>query len=154
MAVQRGERAAPAPTFIIEIAEQDPKLGEGERGRRARSRGDGGEPNTGAVTFCPGHGDPMPVDSRAPRGPVSEAPPRRNSTQRSAVTGDAILNAARPPLSRPQNTLGPLSSVESEAAPIHFAAQTDVGNTRDHNEDNFLVDRKLRLYVVCDGMGG
>jgi PPM family protein phosphatase len=33
-------------------------------------------------------------------------------------------------------------------------AQTDVGRQRDHNEDNFLVDRKLRLYAVCDGMGG
>jgi serine/threonine protein phosphatase PrpC len=29
-----------------------------------------------------------------------------------------------------------------------------VGKQREHNEDNFLVDRKLRLYVVCDGMGG
>jgi len=31
---------------------------------------------------------------------------------------------------------------------------TDVGQVRDQNEDNFLVDRKLRLYIVCDGMGG
>ncbi len=35
-----------------------------------------------------------------------------------------------------------------------FAALTDVGKERDHNEDNFLVDKKLGLYVVCDGMGG
>ncbi|MCC6215030.1 MAG: cyclic nucleotide-binding domain-containing protein [Polyangiaceae bacterium] len=35
-----------------------------------------------------------------------------------------------------------------------FAALTDVGRQRDHNEDNFLVDRKLGLYLVCDGMGG
>jgi serine/threonine protein phosphatase PrpC len=38
--------------------------------------------------------------------------------------------------------------------PLRFAAQTDVGKQRNHNEDNYLVDRKLRLYVVCDGMGG
>ena len=38
--------------------------------------------------------------------------------------------------------------------PVSFAAQTDVGKKREHNEDNYLVDRKLRLYVVCDGMGG
>jgi serine/threonine protein phosphatase PrpC len=57
-------------------------------------------------------------------------------------------------LSRPQNSLPPPSPTASEPAPIHFAAQTDVGNVREHNEDNFLVDRKLRLYVVCDGMGG
>ena len=37
---------------------------------------------------------------------------------------------------------------------IHFGALTDVGRTREHNEDNFLVDKKLGLFVVCDGMGG
>lgn len=33
-------------------------------------------------------------------------------------------------------------------------AATDNGKQRDHNEDNFLVDRKLRLFVIADGMGG
>lgn len=37
---------------------------------------------------------------------------------------------------------------------VMFAALTDVGRKREHNEDNFLVDKKLGLYVVCDGMGG
>ncbi len=37
---------------------------------------------------------------------------------------------------------------------IRFWAATDVGRTRDHNEDNFLVDKKLNLFVVADGMGG
>jgi serine/threonine protein phosphatase PrpC len=37
---------------------------------------------------------------------------------------------------------------------IQFAALTDVGKQREHNEDNFLVDKKLGLFVVCDGMGG
>lgn len=37
---------------------------------------------------------------------------------------------------------------------LTFAARTDVGRERERNEDNFLVDRKLRLFVVCDGMGG
>ncbi len=37
---------------------------------------------------------------------------------------------------------------------LTFAAATDVGLQRDHNEDNFLIDKKLRLFVVCDGMGG
>ncbi len=37
---------------------------------------------------------------------------------------------------------------------LTFAAATDVGLERDHNEDNFLIDKKLRLFVVCDGMGG
>src|SRR5713226_3470804 len=34
------------------------------------------------------------------------------------------------------------------------AAQTDVGRKREHNEDSFLVNEDLGLYVVCDGMGG
>ncbi|HET9957311.1 MAG TPA: protein phosphatase 2C domain-containing protein, partial [Polyangiaceae bacterium] len=37
---------------------------------------------------------------------------------------------------------------------VQFAALTDVGQQREQNEDNFLVDKKLGLYVVCDGMGG
>jgi PPM family protein phosphatase len=37
---------------------------------------------------------------------------------------------------------------------VTFSALTDVGRKREHNEDNYLVDNKLGLYVVCDGMGG
>ena len=33
-----------------------------------------------------------------------------------------------------------------------FGARTDVGYTREHNEDSLLVQPPL--YVVCDGMGG
>lgn len=37
---------------------------------------------------------------------------------------------------------------------LEFWAATDTGLVRDHNEDNFLVDRRLNLFVVADGMGG
>lgn len=37
---------------------------------------------------------------------------------------------------------------------VTFAAKTDVGMVRDHNEDNYLVDSKLNLFIVADGMGG
>ncbi len=37
---------------------------------------------------------------------------------------------------------------------LRFWPATDVGKVRDHNEDSFLVDKKLNLFVVADGMGG
>jgi PPM family protein phosphatase len=37
---------------------------------------------------------------------------------------------------------------------LSFAAATDIGRQRNHNEDNFLIDKKLRLFMVADGMGG
>src|SRR6187431_1713772 len=40
------------------------------------------------------------------------------------------------------------------APEVQFAALTDVGRVREQNEDNFLVDKKLGLFIVCDGMGG
>lgn len=40
------------------------------------------------------------------------------------------------------------------AESIAFWPVTDVGRVRDHNEDSFLVDKKLNLFIVADGMGG
>ena len=37
---------------------------------------------------------------------------------------------------------------------VSAACVTDVGRSRDHNEDNFGEDAKLGLWVVADGMGG
>src|SRR5204862_5216356 len=40
------------------------------------------------------------------------------------------------------------------AMELSFWAATDVGRKREVNEDNFLVDKKLSLFIVADGMGG
>ena len=37
---------------------------------------------------------------------------------------------------------------------LEAAGLSDVGTQRDNNEDCFLLDTELGLYVVCDGMGG
>ncbi len=37
---------------------------------------------------------------------------------------------------------------------IEVVSRTDVGRVRTNNEDNFLADASMGLYVVCDGMGG
>lgn len=46
------------------------------------------------------------------------------------------------------------SGSEPAAETISFWPLTDVGRVRDHNEDSFLVDKKLHLFIVADGMGG
>lgn len=37
---------------------------------------------------------------------------------------------------------------------IQAFAASDTGRVREHNEDSFCIDDQLKLYVVCDGMGG
>jgi len=37
---------------------------------------------------------------------------------------------------------------------LHYAAATDVGLKRSHNEDCFSVVEDEQLFIVCDGMGG
>jgi len=44
-------------------------------------------------------------------------------------------------------------SVRMRIAPVAHG-KTDVGRQRGHNEDAFVSDPELDLFVVCDGMGG
>ena len=37
---------------------------------------------------------------------------------------------------------------------VRFFAATDTGRVRKHNEDNYLIDKRLGLFIVADGMGG
>ena len=37
---------------------------------------------------------------------------------------------------------------------ITSTGMTDVGLKRGHNEDNYLINEELNLFVVADGMGG
>lgn len=44
--------------------------------------------------------------------------------------------------------------VDTEHMRVKFAGLTDVGRTRDNNEDNFFISESEPLCVVADGMGG
>jgi serine/threonine protein phosphatase PrpC len=37
---------------------------------------------------------------------------------------------------------------------LKSAGQTDIGRSREHNEDSMLVFKKKGLFAVCDGLGG
>jgi serine/threonine protein phosphatase PrpC len=43
---------------------------------------------------------------------------------------------------------------QKKIIPLRYAAKTDTGRVRDHNEDNFGVLPEERVFVVADGMGG
>ena len=43
---------------------------------------------------------------------------------------------------------------QASSLPFRWAALSDIGKVRDENEDTFIVDPELGLFVVSDGMGG
>ncbi len=45
-------------------------------------------------------------------------------------------------------------SYKPEPLRLYSAGKTDVGLTRKRNEDSLLIDEKLRLFMIADGMGG
>jgi serine/threonine protein phosphatase PrpC/CRP-like cAMP-binding protein len=70
------------------------------------------------------------------------------------LTADVTAQMALAPPRFPRRRILAILGRWMSTPEIQFAALTDVGRQREHNEDNFLVDKKLGLFVVCDGMGG
>ncbi len=50
--------------------------------------------------------------------------------------------------------VAPSRAVPGDTVRIRSCGITDVGLKRGHNEDNFLINEELQLFVVADGMGG
>ncbi len=50
--------------------------------------------------------------------------------------------------------LRPVSKTAGVRLKALSAGLTDVGRKRSHNEDSYLIDEELQLFVVADGMGG
>ncbi len=48
----------------------------------------------------------------------------------------------------------PSGRPDGASSQLRFWPASHVGRVRDHNEDAFLVDKKLNLFVIADGMGG
>ena len=55
---------------------------------------------------------------------------------------------------RGEETRSDMSELPEAPETIRFWPATDVGRVRKANEDSFLVDKKLSLFIVADGMGG
>jgi PPM family protein phosphatase len=47
-----------------------------------------------------------------------------------------------------------VSKLETTGARAIAEGLTDVGRKRSHNEDSYMIDEELQLFVVADGMGG
>lgn len=50
--------------------------------------------------------------------------------------------------------IDPRHALESPTVRIRYAAKTDVGMKRSHNEDHFALIEDEQLFLVADGMGG
>lgn len=77
------------------------------------------------------------------------------STNRTSAGGYAELVAVVARIKEGAPVVQPLQLVEDDmTGPIIAFAATDRGRRRTQNEDAYLLDEALQLYVVADGMGG
>src|SRR5256885_6859390 len=77
----------------------------------------------------------------------ASSPEKRRASPSSTPASCSPRPSQPIPASGRQCKLLPMSKFRS-------SARTDIGMKRDHNEDSFLVNEDIGLYVVCDGMGG
>ncbi|MHB8420961.1 MAG: Stp1/IreP family PP2C-type Ser/Thr phosphatase [Myxococcales bacterium] len=86
----------------------------------------------------------------------------KGSSVREGKAGDAGLSPASeapPPPPPAAIETPPPAPTPAAPAPAHqpklsVHGASDVGRKRDTNQDSFLIDESLRLFVVADGMGG
>lgn len=66
----------------------------------------------------------------------------------------ALREFASLPDPEPLHNLRDVSKTAGVRLKALSAGLTDVGRKRSHNEDSYLIDDELQLFVVADGMGG
>jgi len=93
---------------------------------------------------------------RKRRNRQSSAREAKSGGMLAAEAGAATAPPPGPPLQAPS---GPSASGVASPEAVHqpklsVHGASDVGRKRDTNQDSFLIDEGLRLYVVADGMGG
>src|SRR5690606_25790980 len=113
-----------------------------------------------SIAWCAG-----PSPSGARRSPTASPPrfPGRACSKRwrrpvwtrglAARPSTSTRSVASPPRSEiPRDRLR--APPPGDSMRITSCGITDVGLKRGHNEDNYLINEELHLYVVADGMGG
>src|SRR5262245_8311395 len=86
------------------------------------------------------------ASARSERAPGGRGRAQAREARRARHVGGTPFSFSKP--ARPWASLLAFMSLSEK---VQYFARTDVGRLRDHNEDNYLVDKKLSLAVVADG---